>query len=88
MRMRSKVIRGESLCGTVADATCETAADAACENCSTITTVKRPTTKCPTAKLDLAQGSGNSVNCGGNEVVLKFDQAVLPPSMVLPSDQV
>ena len=48
MRMRSKVIRGESLCGTVADATCETAADAACENCSTITTVKRPTTKCPT----------------------------------------
>ena len=48
----------------------------------TITTVKRPTTKCPTAKLDLAQGSGNPVNCGGNEVVLKFDQA--PADQVLP----
>ena len=31
-------------------AICETAAEAACIGCSTITTVKRPTTKCSTAK--------------------------------------
>ena len=64
--MKNEELRNKSLkalveSGTIASAICETSSNAARVICSTITTVKLPTTKCPTAKRNTSYSSNQEL---------------------------